>query len=422
MIRNPFLLFSPFLCLYIIYILFFPPDMVGDQPRYLKFAQNLINGFYSPPAPDINLTNGPGYPLFLVPFVALHLPVICITLMNAVLYYLSIILLFKALKRVVELNIALLFSMFWACYYVAYQTLNMVLTETFTFFIVSVLIFSLVKAFNTSNFKESKRYNYMAGLTIGILVLTKLLFGYVLLLMVAGCMILWLKDRRNVNYRKGLFILLIGFTTVTPYLIYTYHLTGRIMYWSTGSDNLYWMSTPYDDEYGDWKGRLNLGTVSMGNYNIPGADDTLQAHHGNDFKKIYQYKGLERDDAFKRIAINNIKSNPFKYGENIIYNIGRLIFHYPYSYAVQRPKILLVFPINAIVFTLILFCLVPTIMNWRKIIYPLRFMLFFCFIYLGLSSLVSAYVRMFTVIVPILLFWFAFIINKSIKIYIKFNN
>lgn len=126
-------------------------------------------------------------------------------------------------------------------------------------------------------------------------------------------------------------------------------------------------------------------------------------------------------DAYKKIAINNIRAHPFKYLENIVYNIGRLVFHYPFSYAIQRPKILLVFPIHAIIFTLILFCMIPTYINWKKISFPIRFLLLFCFIYLGLSSLITAFVRMFTIIVPILLFWFAYIIPQSIVIKNKFN-
>jgi cellulose synthase/poly-beta-1,6-N-acetylglucosamine synthase-like glycosyltransferase len=160
--------------------------------------------------------------------------------------------------------------------------------------------------------------------------------------------------------------------------------------------------------------------VNLGNYNIPGSDDTLRAHHGKDFEEISQLRGIERDDAYKRIAINNIKSHPIKYVNNWFYNLGRLVFHYPFSYAVQRPKILLVLPMNGIVFTLILFCLIPTFINWRKVSFPVRFMLFFCFIYLGLSTIVTAYVRMFTIVVPIMLFWFAYIIQNSLVIKIKF--
>ena len=156
--KNPYLLFSPFLCFYILYILLFPSDFSGDEIRYLRFAKNLIHGFYSPPAPDIDLTNGPGYPLLLSPFVAIGLPLVFMALLNAVFYYLSIILLFKALKQTVELNMALIFSCFWACYYVAFGTMNTIVPETFTFLLVSLLIFSLVKVFKTDNSKEIRRF------------------------------------------------------------------------------------------------------------------------------------------------------------------------------------------------------------------------------------------------------------------------
>ncbi len=63
-IKNPYLLFSPFLILFIVYVLIFLTDgHSGDQPRYLRFARNLIHGSYSPP--EVDLRNGPGYPLII---------------------------------------------------------------------------------------------------------------------------------------------------------------------------------------------------------------------------------------------------------------------------------------------------------------------------------------------------------------------
>ncbi|MGH2563534.1 MAG: hypothetical protein ACRDE5_03410, partial [Ginsengibacter sp.] len=83
--KNPWLLFAPFLALYIIVVLIFhKPGTFGDEGRYLMFANHLIHGFYSPLPPNIDLGNGPGYPLILTPFVALQVPLICITLLNAV--------------------------------------------------------------------------------------------------------------------------------------------------------------------------------------------------------------------------------------------------------------------------------------------------------------------------------------------------
>lgn len=420
--KNPYLLFAPFLILFIIYVLIVPTNgQVGDESRYLLFAKNLIHGFYSLPPPNIDLTNGPGYPIILMPFIALSLPLICITIMNAIFYYLSIVIIFKTMQQLLSPRITLIFSLFWACYYIAYQGLPLILTETFTYLLISILIFTLMKAFETGGLKQKKKYILLSGFILGYIVLTKVAFAYVLLFMLFGSFVLWLTNRKSLNYRKTLAILLIGFITISPYIIYAYNLTGKIFYLSTASgDTLYWASSPYQDEYGDWKGDLERGEIREGNFNIPGAEDSLKAHHQKDYEEIYKYQGVEQSDAFTRIALNNIKSHPLKYLKNCIYNIGRIIFHYPFSEAVQRPKVLLVFPLNGIVFTLMLFCLIPTIRNWQKIIFPIRLMLIFVLLYLGESSLVSGMVRMFAIIVPVLVFWFAYIFQKSVKINLKF--
>ena len=120
--KNPFLLFLPFLIVYIVLILIFATKEVNrdDQGRFLTYAQNLLHGFYSPPAPNIDLGNGPGYPMLLVPFTALHLPLIYTQLLNAVFYYLSIVLLFKSLQQLVSLKITTIISLVWACYFTFY--------------------------------------------------------------------------------------------------------------------------------------------------------------------------------------------------------------------------------------------------------------------------------------------------------------
>ena len=281
--------------------------------------------------------------------------------------------------------------------------------------LLSLLIFYIVKAFKQDNTKKINKYVYISGFILGYIALTKLIFGQVLMIMLLGVGLLWIINRTKINYQKAIIVMLIAFATTIPYLIYTYKMTNKMLYWGTGYDNLYWMSTPYKDEYGDWKGELTLNTIEMGNYNIPGADDTLRAHHQTDYDEIYKYTGLERDEMYKKIAVSNIKSHPLKYAQNIFFNIGRIFFHYPFSYANQRPKPLFVMPLNGIILTLMLICLIPTLINWRKLFFPIRFLLFFVLLYLGTSSLVSAETRMFAVIVPVLLFWIAVIIHKSAK-------
>lgn len=406
--RNPYLLFSPFLLFFIGFVLIFHTDgLQGDESRYLMFAQNLLHGFYSPPAPDINLWNGPGYPLILMPFVALRLPLICITIMNAIFYYLSIILLFKALQQIVTFRKAFLFSLFWACFYNSYQKMPRILTETFTLFLITLLIFFLAKAFNN----KSNKYLFLSGFIIGYIILTKILFGYVLLFMLFGSGLMWIINRNDLNYRKGFLIMLIAFATITPYLIYTYHLTGRLLYWgNSGGASLYWMSTPYKGEFGDfWEGELPVW-------------------HQKELEVIAKYKGAEQDDALKKIALKNIKAHPLKYTQNWVANIGRLFFNFPYTppsvsyYGVGNPiRSLVMLPINAIIFLFMIYSLVITLINWGNILFYIRFLFCFVFLYLGASSIASAYSRQFYVIVPILIFWFAYIIQKSITIKIKYD-
>lgn len=423
-LKNPFILFSPFLVLFVFYILkIAPSDLTeGDPARYLMYARNLINGFYSPPAPNIFLRNGPGYPIVLIPFLLLKLPLIFIALMNAVFYYLSIVFLYKALYETVSIKVALTFSFSWACYYIAYQNLQYIVPETWTYFLISMFIYLIVKAFKNKNNSDSIKFMILTGITLGFIVLTKMIFGYVLMFLLGGFGLLWLLYRKNLNFRKGFLIIIISLFITSPYLIYTYNLTGRIFYWGMGSDTLYWMSNPNKGEYGDWKQGLWQNPIEGGNYNIDGADSVLIANHKNDLIETEKYTGLEWDDAFKRLAIQNIKDHPLKYAENIFYNMGRLVFHYPFSYAVQRPKILIILPLNGALLFLMIFSLIPTFLNWRKLPVYIHFLLFFSILYLGASVLVTTFVRMFTIVVPILLFWIAYIVQNTLKIKLKFDH
>ena len=55
-IKNPFLLFLPFLILYTVFIIIFAKNGIhGDEGRYLDYANNLTHGFYSPAYPYIDL-------------------------------------------------------------------------------------------------------------------------------------------------------------------------------------------------------------------------------------------------------------------------------------------------------------------------------------------------------------------------------
>jgi len=439
--KNPFTLFLPFLIFYIVLILIYAtPDLYGDESRYLVFATNLTHGFFSPPTPFLDLGNGPGYSLIMAPFVALKLPLISVKLLNALFYYISTVLLFKALERIVPYKFAAIISFVWALYPNTFEQIPYAISEVFASSLIPLFIFCITFAFNNVSKKIVNRYIIAAGFTFGYLALTKPIFGYVMLAMILGTLVLAIMDRKSVNYKRILIILLIAFGVTTPWLAYTYHMTGRIFYWSSfGGNNLYWMSSPYENEYGDWHSHIFDDINEPAEGLIPGSAKLIESIHGKDFEKIFDspearklyvkdgkihgkpYTGLIQDDVLKRIAYENIKSHPFKFIQNCLSNAGRMIFNYPTSYTLQKPSTLKRLPINGILLVLSAFCFIMTIAYWRKTLFSIRFLLFFGLIYFGGSILGSAEPRMFTVIVPILLFWIAYILQRTVKIKSSFT-
>jgi len=126
LLDRPLILFSPFLIISLILVLNFKTQgCFGDEPRYIEFSNNILRGFYSPPSPEIYLPNGPGYPLLILPFIALRTPLYFIGILNALLHFISIVLIFKTLKSYLSIQFTLIISLFWAFYINAYQiTIN----------------------------------------------------------------------------------------------------------------------------------------------------------------------------------------------------------------------------------------------------------------------------------------------------------
>jgi hypothetical protein len=245
---------------------------------------------------------------------------------------------------------------------------------------------------------------------------------------------LFIVETKNANYRKSIGILLIALSTTVPYLAYTYSLTGKLFYWSSfGGNNLYWMSSPYPEETGSW---IEYPPVVRED-RIPGSEKLIVLRHQKDFSRIYENKkvheantingqlqpnltkGIEQDELFRQIAIENIQNHPLKFLENCLSNAGRILFNFPYSYVPEKPSTLFRLPINGTLIVFVLFALLPTFMNWKKILFPVRFLLVIAFFYFTGSLLGSADSRMFVMIVPILIFWISYIFKRTVSF--KFN-
>lgn len=406
--RNPWLIFSPLLFLYAYFIKINKwPHLYGDEIRYVEFAHHLIHGFYSPNAPHINLWNGPGYPVILLPFIALKVPVIYITQLNALYLYLAVVFLYKALNLLSNHKTAVLFSLLLAVYPNELSVLPILYTEAFTSFLVSSFIYCITLYHVKGNIK----YSLLTGIILGYIALTKIIFGYVIVICLVVYLTLTLFKKNKIYYLKSLYVLLIAFAVTIPYLTYTWQLTGKFFYWgNSGGMSLYWMSTPYEHEYGDWK------VPDLSNNQYPTLFKSaevvaiLKRNHAKELEFILGHKNeVEQDELFKQIAVRNIGKTPGKFISNYCNNFARMLFNFPYSYAYQDAAIVK----NIIIGSLILWAsvvgMILTAVSWRNIIFPVKFVLLVTGVYLLLSGALSAYPRQFDVIVPVLLFWMGYL-------------
>jgi 4-amino-4-deoxy-L-arabinose transferase-like glycosyltransferase len=262
-------------------------------------------------------------------------------------------------------------------------------------------------------YSKKRKHFIISGIIFGYLILTKVIFGYVLMILLPLAFILWI-IRRNIPILKNGFILMVvAFGLTIPYLVYTYSLSGKLFYWGTaGGDTLYWMSTPYPYEYGAWNSSSFDANVSGPEKEM--AVRMLTEHHAKDFEYASQFRGVEQDEALKRIAIENIKNHPAKYLKNWYSNITRLFFGFPGNYTFEVPLTKVWY--FSIVFVFMMIAGLISLYNWKRLPYAIYGLSLIAFIYLGGSSLVSADNRQFVVILPVLYLWISFIIHQSIRV------
>lgn len=137
---------SPLLLLYTLYILLAskaltPEDALGfDQARYIRSATNPSHGYYSPRS-YIDLWNGPGYPIVLLPFVLMGTLSLPARLLNAVFLFGAIFCLYSTLRFYVSERLSLLVSYLLGIYPPFFVRLHLLLTETLAVLLICGFVF-----------------------------------------------------------------------------------------------------------------------------------------------------------------------------------------------------------------------------------------------------------------------------------------
>jgi 4-amino-4-deoxy-L-arabinose transferase-like glycosyltransferase len=372
----------------------------------------LLHGFYSP-SNEIYLWNGPGYPLLLSPFLAIGLSIKYCILLNSFFQYISVVFLYKTLRLYTGNKAALLFSIFWACYYIAFKEMTLLYTESLANMLVCLFLYHL--SLTLSGFNKNWRHLILSGFLLAYLVLTKIIFGYVILALLVLMLFLFLA-KRNENHKKAFLIVLLALLFNLPYLFYTWKLTGKAFYWgNSGGMSLYWASTPVEGEFGDWND--DHFTAYCGyDSNVECNAKLFALNHQTDYDSIYQFKGVARDEAFMKKGIANIKKYPTKYFKNCIANLSRLFFGIPSSYSFVRFQNILRIPPGAVVMIMCLFSITMIFFQWKRLPFVLLCSVFLLFLYLGASISVSAYQRQLTVAVPLIILVTGYLFSKTISV------
>ncbi|WP_299441928.1 hypothetical protein [uncultured Aquimarina sp.] len=406
-LSKEYITLLPFLVAYVLIVIFKQQNiLVGDEGRFWSYAAKLLKGYYADNefGEYSYLWNGPGYPIVLMPFRYLETSLLYPKLMNAFFLYSGLIFFFRSLKHFISRKKSLLVTCVLGLYYpLLLMALPTLMTEALSFLCCTAFI-----CFYLSYHRYRKTWQLLlCAFFLGYLAITKVIFGYVIVTVLVILLILYLFSKAKKTLVASIKILICSLVICSPYLIYTYSLTDKFFYWgNSGGMNLYWMSSPYDGELGDWYFFENLEE----------SQPEVYENHKEYLASIEDLDPVEKDAALKQKGVENILDHKEKFVRNWISNVSRIFIELPYSYRVQsNNQLFYLFP-NGILIVFLCMAIFLSVCNYKLLPTRVVFLLLIAIVYLGGVSLLSAYVRFLYPILPLLLIWICYTFENYIKI------
>jgi hypothetical protein len=408
MIKKEYLMFLPLLTLYLFLVVVLSSNTFqSDEEAYVRYADHLSEGTHSSNS-DEDLWFGPGYPMVLTPFVYWELPLLTAKLLNPFFLFGAILYFYKTLSLYIKKDFAIISTYCFGIYPPLLREIYLLMTENLVFFLICGFVFHFCKLYQ--EFKMNWLHLLAASLYLGSLALTKVFFGYVIPVGVLLYLFLFVRLGKE-KYIRATLVCVLALICCLPYLFVTYSLTGKPFYWgSSGGLSLFWMSTPYNGEMGDWFSAKDVN------------ERPELSQHRTFFDQVAELSEVEKDDIFKNQAKYNIINYPMKYAANWVANIGRLLFSYPFSYTPQKLETYFYMVPNMFIIVLFVLSVFPAILRYKVIPDEIHALIVFAFITLAGTSLLSAYDRQFRPMVPIILLWLSFIYFRVLKIELRPDN
>ena len=428
---KPAIYLWPILAIYLgIVAKFAANEPLGDGIRFWAYAGNILKGTYA--TPEVGMLHmGPGYPMLLSIFRGLDIPIFIAIALNTILLFGACVYLYKIISQFLPSKAAIVITYvfaFWDLFLLYWM--QKLYSEPLVVFLIVYAIYHLLNYYNTPHTKILLKISA----ALAYIALTKVIFGYVLLVFLILSAIIYVISKQKV-FHKNIMIAGLALLFCLPYLGYTYKETGKLFYWgNSGGELLYWTASPHQTDLGEWHAAgPGMNDFFAQRYNLSGIDPDL-VYEVNELitKRIYQdhktfkekLNGLgsySADALYKQEAIKNIKAHPINFIKNWIMNIGRITLGYPHALFAKPPFSSFMSLLNIIKSSfLVVFFILSLLLSLRlrkQIPHAYWSILLFGMIYFGGVSILAAQSQRFLIpIFPILFIWMGYLAS-----YLKIN-
>jgi len=382
-------LFASTLLLHVLNVLICDrPDFIWDEARYELYAAHLTQGRYATPEkPD--LVNGPGYPLVLAPLLAAGAPLILLRGLNALFMALAAWFSFRAVLPYAGARWALAVALVTALHPNLVRTAPYLMTEALAVCCIAGFAWAFTSALRSGGWAWG--WISAAAFAWGWLTLTRVFFGHVMLAAAALLACLLAFRRLRVSVLRALAVLGLAFTMCVPWLAYTKSWTGQWLCWSTnGGELLYWATSTHEGENGHWFSEMDSQTKP----------ELIASGHRDFYLAHYDRPVMEREAAFKKKAMENLRANPKGVLKNWVCNWGRLLVGFPRSYETEELIMLVPVLVNVPILMAVLLALFVAWRNRQKLPAEVILLGLLVSIYLGGTSLLPGLPRYTFVVWP----------------------
>ena len=378
--------------------------LIWDEARYIECAGNLSKGWLAS-ANNTDFVNGPGYPIVLWPFVATGVSLLWPRILNGFLVAFAAVLLHRTVRHYAGTRWAAAAALMVMLHPSLLRLGPYIMTEPLTTFCICAFLWSFTHALRAPCL--SWRWIAAAAFSFGFLIMTRVIFGHVVLVMLSGSLValLFFRGLRTALARTAL-ICALAFALCIPYLAYTKAHTGQTLCWSTnGGELLYWMTSHHPGENGHWFSYDDATTLPE-----------LAPNHKAFTERVHKLSVPEREAEFSKAAREHIRTSPSAVAYNWACNISRLFFGFPRSFQAEEIVMAPIIIFNAPLLFLLAAAVVLAVRRPRSVPTEVGILFVMALIYFGGSTLASGLPRYFLIITPVLWLFTSTVLSRNVRL------